>query len=224
MTPAHQIAEKLTEAQARMAGATSVVADAETARRFWSKVDVRADDECWPWLGYLNEKGYGRFYKSSKNHSAHRFAVMLSGREIPDGMVCDHLCRRRDCVNPAHVEVVTIRQNVVRGVAGLKDGALYPDKEQYCPQGHERTEENTIFRYDGGRECRPCKVATDAKYKARWTKEKKDKESYERRKLVNGILTEILSPYESDPAKLTEVGNSACTKILDALAGMRWKK
>lgn len=137
--------------------------DAVTIGRFWGYVDKRGPDDCWLWTGYKSPKGYGYFSRLGKNHRAHRVAVILAGREIPADMVCDHLCRNRDCVNPAHIEIVTNRQNVLRGVSGVEGRKLYRDKEKYCVRGHERTPENTIFRNNGYRHCKLCKVITDAR-------------------------------------------------------------
>lgn len=64
---------------------------------------------------------------------------------IPDGLQIDHLCRVRHCVNPAHLEPVTIAENVRRGAAA----------QTHCKYGHEYTPENTVIHH-GGRECRTC--------------------------------------------------------------------
>lgn len=98
--------------------------------RFWAKVDRRADDECWPWLGSITGVGYGNLKRGEKNSSAHRLAYELVVGPIPEGMTLDHLCHTNDlacsggvacphrrCVNPAHLEVVTLTENVLRGLA-----------------------------------------------------------------------------------------------------------
>ena len=65
-----------------------------TKARFWSRVDVRAADECWPWQGYKTPKGYGNFTvcigKSRTALKAHRLAFILDGGTIPDGLCLDH--------------------------------------------------------------------------------------------------------------------------------------
>ena len=61
--------------------------------RFWNKVDIRTDDECWEWQGKLNEDGYGRFQFDGKRHLAHRLSWLLHNTEIPQGMcICAHAC------------------------------------------------------------------------------------------------------------------------------------
>ena len=72
---------------------------------------------------------------------------------IPDGMQIDHLCRNRWCVNPMHMEPVTIRENVLRGIG---PGAVNARKTA-CMHGHEFTEANTLM-YRGGRVCLACRV------------------------------------------------------------------
>lgn len=89
---------------------------AEVAPTFWAKVDRREIDEDWPWLGVvLKSTGYGQFGFNGKKWSAHRMAYTLAVAEIPEGLVIDHVrdrgCRRRDCVNPFHLEAVTQWEN-----------------------------------------------------------------------------------------------------------------
>lgn len=71
---------------------------------FWVK--VQKSETCWTWVGG-GCRGYGQF----RNVRAHRWAYEHLVGQIPEGMVLDHLCGHRDCVNPSHLEPVTVAEN-----------------------------------------------------------------------------------------------------------------
>ena|SRR3990167_3156925 len=119
--------------------------DSATLARFWSKVDASGD--CWAWTGPRNAKGYGRF----RNHQAHRIAYEILVGPIGTGLTLDHLCRNHACVNPDHLESVTVRENILRGY-GLSAQAA---RHTHCPNGHQFTSNNT-YRNQGYRQCREC--------------------------------------------------------------------
>lgn len=81
--------------------------------RFWSK--VAKTSTCWLWGGSVRANGYGVFSFQARTMLAHRYAYELLSGPIPTGLVIDHLCRVRNCVNPAHLEAVTQSENVRRG-------------------------------------------------------------------------------------------------------------
>jgi hypothetical protein len=82
--------------------------------RFWCKVD-KQEDGCWHWLGSKNKPGgYGRFRIGMARIVAHRFSYELLVGPIGDGLEIDHLCCNPGCVNPAHLETVTHRENMRR--------------------------------------------------------------------------------------------------------------
>ena len=124
--------------------------------KFWSKVEKT--DTCWLWTAGLNGSeevggGYGYYHHGSVMQVAHRVAYEEVVGPIPEGMVLDHLCRVRKCVRPDHLEIVTIQENVLRGVGmGARNA-----KKTHCPQGHEYTEENLVKLASGFRRCKQCK-------------------------------------------------------------------
>ena len=88
------------------------ISDAD-AERFTSKIHFKPG--CWEWTAHHHLGGYGRLRLGGRMVMAHRFAYELWVGPIPDGLGLDHLCRNRGCVNPAHLEPVTHRTNVLRG-------------------------------------------------------------------------------------------------------------
>lgn len=145
------------------AGTTEPPLKPSVEERFWSKVDIAAPADCWRWLAYIAPTGYGNFRIDGRPHPAHRVAYRLHVGEIPDGLVIDHLCRNRTCVNPDHLEPVTNRENVVRGVAAEvnRDRML---ARTHCKNGHEFSPENTSTDNRGRRRCKACHRANQAAY------------------------------------------------------------
>ena len=124
--------------------------------RFEALYTLEPNSRCWLWLGHLNNNGYGHFCWNNKQHLAHRFSVLYSGRVIPTGMHVDHLCSVRRCVNPDHLEVVTQAENNRRS-ARLRT---------HCSRGHSM--ENPILAVGGTvRYCRTCYEARQSAYNAR---------------------------------------------------------
>lgn len=103
--------------------------------RFMSKIE-KASSGCWNWMGSIVPGGYGKFNveknKVRKCFNAHRWAYEYFKGPIPDGLTLDHLCRNRRCVNPDHLEPVTIRENLLRGNGVPARNA----RKKRCPKGH----------------------------------------------------------------------------------------
>lgn len=137
----------------------------DTATKFWRKVTPSDDGSCWIWQGKKNRYGYGRMtpgYRGTGEKGAHRVAYELLVGPIPEGLVLDHLCRVRDCVNPAHLEPTTIGENVMRGdTHGARNRA-----KTHCAQGHPFIADNIYASAGRARECRTCKLVAVRKYRA----------------------------------------------------------
>lgn len=81
--------------------------------RFWTKVDVRGPDKCWPWTAaILKSGGYGAFMMPTKKLlRAHRVAWLLTKGEIPEGKSVLHRCDYAACCNPRHLKLGTEKDN-----------------------------------------------------------------------------------------------------------------
>lgn len=116
---------------------------------------------CWLWLASLNASGYGQLMTGSRKDGtkrprlAHRLSYEAFRGPIPDGLSLDHLCRVHSCVNPWHLEPVTTRENIVRGV-GPKILADMNRRKTYCPAGHLYDGANLYITPKGHRQCRTC--------------------------------------------------------------------
>jgi hypothetical protein len=125
-------------------------------RRFRSRVALPDPETgCMLWLAGTTRKGYGCLSIGGRKFYVHRIAWFLAEGPAPGGTVMDHLCRNHRCVNPAHLEPVTVRENTLRGIAGAHR-ALVETAKTHCPQGHLYDEANTRIRPNGHRACRAC--------------------------------------------------------------------
>ena len=123
-----------------------------TVDRFMDKVDVQPGS-CWLWRGRLDYKGYGSFDLNGRPYGAHRVAYELLVGPIPADLQLDHLCRVHACVNPTHLEPVTLEENLRRGTPS--PSAINRAKIA-CARGHPFNAENTYVYPNGKRQCRSC--------------------------------------------------------------------
>lgn len=125
--------------------------------RFWSRVEKTPD--CWFWK---RAQGYGYFQMDGKGILAHRLAYELLVGPIPAGLELDHLCGRKNCVNPEHLEAVTHQENCLRGYNHNR-------AKETCNQGHLLSGENLAVLPRGTRRCRECARANNRRYYQRAT-------------------------------------------------------
>jgi len=114
--------------------------------------------DCWLYAGSINAQGYGTITIGKTVHRVHRATYENKFGRIPKGLIIDHLCRVRSCVNPDHLEVVTQAENKRRGMSPAAQNA----RKTHCNKGHEYSEENTYISARGYRECRTCRKVWDA--------------------------------------------------------------
>jgi hypothetical protein len=127
--------------------------------RFWNKVDKT--DYCWNWTASLNENGYGLFRFNGKTSKAHRVSYIITFGEIADGLVIDHLCKNKKCVNPEHLDPVSQGENVVRGLAGKVNN--FQSTKTHCKSGHQYSR----ITKDGYRLCGQCRSEQTMKSRKR---------------------------------------------------------
>lgn len=115
--------------------------------RFQRKFVVDAETGCWRWTA-ATAKGYGTFWNGQRQIPAHRFSYELKHGPIPGHLPLDHLCRVRSCINPDHLEAVTLKENLLRGESPSAKCA----RKTHCSKGHPFD----VVRSDHSRQCRRC--------------------------------------------------------------------
>lgn len=121
--------------------------------QFEEQYEVQPDG-CWLWTGPMNgEPGYGTMKVFGGYALAHRLSYELFVGPIPDGLVIDHLCNNRPCVNYEHLEPVTYRENILRG-NGL---AAHNARKTHCPKDHPLSGDNLRI-YGKRRFCHACSI------------------------------------------------------------------
>ncbi len=124
-------------------------------QKIQKRIELDLLSGCWIWIGHKNNRGYGCFEIKQKEYKAYRLTYEYWNGKIPEGLEIDHLCRNTSCVNPSHLEAVTHKENVVRGLTGKINH--WSANKTHCKKGHEFNKENTYIRPDGWRACKICK-------------------------------------------------------------------
>jgi hypothetical protein len=120
------------------------------AARFWAKATRGG---CWLWQGYRDRDGYGHHHYNGRRWRAHRLAWTLARGPIPGGLYVCHRCDNPPCVNPAHLELGTQKENIGDCLA---KGRFKRALKTHCQRGHPYDAANTYHRPDGRRYCREC--------------------------------------------------------------------
>jgi len=127
--------------------------------RIKAKIDFEGPGGCWVWLGYKDKDGYGEttireIGKPKRKGRFHRIFYETKYGIIPPHFQIDHLCRNRACVNPLHMEIVTVQENVRRGYSP----SAINSRKTHCKAGHEFNTINTLFGKKGNKNQRICRV------------------------------------------------------------------
>ena len=108
-----------------------------------------AGTPCWEWEASIDKNGYAQFRLDSKIIGGHRWSYEhYKGAILPEGSPLDHLCRVRHCVNPDHLEMVTFKENALRG----KGPTAVNARKTHCKNGHPFDKIDS----KGGRACTQC--------------------------------------------------------------------
>ncbi len=121
-------------------------------KRFWEKVEKTP--VCWLWTGATRNRGYGDAWANGKHYAAHRLSYEALVGPIPKGLTIDHRCGVTSCVNPEHLQAMTMLDNCLLGSKA---------QNTHCPKGHPFEGRNVIW-IKTSRMCRICKQDKDRRY------------------------------------------------------------
>ena len=113
-------------------------------------------EPCEPWAGAMEKTGYGRRKVAGKMWMAHRYAYFVEHGEIPEGLVIDHLCFNRACVEVSHLRALSREENSGRHKPSCSCSICRPEdwRRASCVRGHDTSAPSS--RGKSG-QCKECK-------------------------------------------------------------------
>lgn len=144
---------------------TTIIPGETTEFERFTKAYVVDESGCWLWKKACNQKGYGAFYFLGMRGKAHRYSFLKYKGMIPEGLVIDHLCNVRSCVNPDHLRAVTNKENILRGTSP----SARNKRKTTCPRQHPLSGTNLVINIDGARVCKTC---ASNSYKEYWKRKR----------------------------------------------------
>lgn len=124
-----------------------------SVKRLLNRIQVEPDSGCWIWQRAPNNSGYATTNWQGRSAFVHRIFYESFFGPIPEGLECDHLCGKRICVNPFHLEAVTHKLNRQRGRT-----TKYKLANTHCPHGHPYSGDNLYIDMKRGRIYRACRA------------------------------------------------------------------
>lgn len=117
--------------------------------RLWSKINIT--NSCWNWTASTDKDGYGQFRKKKDGRwtmaKSHRVVYESIIGKIDQGMVLDHICENKKCVNPLHMQKTNHGDHMRR----------HANNRTNCRRGHEKTTENT-YTWNENKYCLKCRL------------------------------------------------------------------
>lgn len=109
---------------------------------------------CWIWQGAIGNRGYGQLKVKGRSWRAHRYFYETSRGKIKNGMVLDHVCRNIVCVNPDHLEMVTVAENTRRGRSAKLNYSKVANIKKLYTSGLSQTKISKLFNINQGQVSR----------------------------------------------------------------------